>query len=171
MSVRNDVTVDFSLSPRIITVLSPSTSITIQDLHDTLRSIEDDVWNMSFSKLISSAGKENLGGGVLVGVTSTLQNAKLAFQERSGPSYIQCRVDGGNLVAIDANGNSMSAIEPTAFTQVILANSSSATLVNDLSKADVTIAVWDESALSGRVTADSLGKRIIEVLKLKRYKP
>ena len=39
---------------------SPSTSITIQDLRDTLRVIERYPWNMSHAKLISSAGKEDL---------------------------------------------------------------------------------------------------------------
>lgn len=129
MAVRNDLTVDFSLSPRIITVASPSAVVTIQDLHDTLRSIEDEPTNMAYDILISSAGKEALGGGVQVGITATLQNAKLAFAARPGPSYVQCTVTGGNLVAVDANGDGIDPIEPTAFTQIVLTNAVSAAVL------------------------------------------
>jgi len=68
----------------------------------------------------------DLGGGVAVGITSTLQNAQLAFAARLGPTYIQCIVSGGNIVAVDANGDPISPIFPTAFTQVVIAASSSA---------------------------------------------
>ena len=94
MTVRNDLTIDFSLSPRIVTIAAPSVEITIQDLHDTLRTIEAKPQNMSFLKLISSAGKENLGGGTSVAITTALQNLKLAFAARPGPSFVQCKVLG-----------------------------------------------------------------------------
>ena len=129
MGVRTDLTFDFTVSPRIITVDSPSTEITVQDLHDTLVTEEANIQNMTFLRLISSAGKEDLGGGTEVGITSTLQNAKLAFEARPGPTYVQCNVSGGNLVAVDANGASIDPIEATAFTQVVRTSSSSATLI------------------------------------------
>ncbi len=43
-------------------------------------------------------------------------------------NIVQCKVSGGNLVAVDGNGDPMSAIHPTAFTQIILTAASSATL-------------------------------------------
>ena len=129
MAVRTDVTVDFSVSPRIITVASPSTAITVQDLHDTLRTIEARLRNMDDPKLIASAGKEDLGGGLSVGITSTLQNAKLAFAARPGPTFVQCKVSGGNLVAVDDVGAVIDPIQTTAFTQVILFNSTQAALI------------------------------------------
>lgn len=128
MTVRNDLTVDWFASPRIITVAAPSTEITIQDLLDTCRELEDDVYNMVYDPLASAAGKENLGGGVRVGITLTLLNAVLAFEARPGPTYVQCRVAGGNLVAVDGYGDDISPIYPTAFTQVLTTASSSATL-------------------------------------------
>ena len=122
------VTVDFTVSPRIITVPAPLTEISVQDLHDTLTDIEDDLHNgMQYDRLIRSAGKEPLGGGVAVGITATLLNAKLAFAARAGPSFIQCIVSGGNLVAVDDVGANIDPIEPTAFTQIVAAASSSAT--------------------------------------------
>jgi hypothetical protein len=129
MAVRTDVIIDWTLSPRVITVLSPSTEIIIQDLLDTCREAEDDLPNLIYKQIISAAGKENLGGGVKVGITATLLNAILAFEARPGPTYAQCRVSGGNLVAVDENGDTLaSPIFPTAFTQVVTTSSSSATL-------------------------------------------
>ena len=37
MTIRTDLTIDWASSPRIATVLSPSTEITMQDLVDTCR--------------------------------------------------------------------------------------------------------------------------------------
>ncbi len=128
MAVRNDLTVDWFSTPRIITIASPSTDITIQDLLDTCRELEDDLSNMVYDRLASAAGKEDLGGGVQVGITMTLLNAVLAFEARPGPTYAQCRVSGGNLVALDSSSIAVSPIYPTAFTQILTTASSSATL-------------------------------------------
>ena len=127
--VRNDITVDWLVSPRIITVAAPSVAVSVQDLHDTLRTLESVPAALCYPSIVSSGGKEVLGEGVLVGVTTTLLNAKLAFAARGGPAFVQCTVSGGNLVALDEAGNPMSAIQPTSFTQVVLAASSSATLL------------------------------------------
>lgn len=128
MSFRADISIDWEVSPRIITVASPSVEVTMQDLYDTLRTLEAQQVATDDPAIVSGAGKENLGGGVKVGLTITLLNARLAFEARPGPDYVQCNIAGGNLVAIDDVGADMNPIEPTAFTQIVLANSSSATL-------------------------------------------
>lgn len=199
---RSDVNINWFLSPRLIMVEAPSDEMTAQDLVDTLREAEDDAENIDDLSIISAAGKEDLGGGVKVGITTTLQNAQLAFEPRTtvtssgtatssdssgsnlvdsmatfsgvepgatiinfsdysigtvlsvdsetsirhmtldggfdnewdiGDAYriyniIQCEAIGGNIVAVDSNGDSMSAIFPTAFTQIVRTSSSSATL-------------------------------------------
>jgi len=128
MAYRSDITFNWISSPRIITVESPSVELTMQDLVDTVREHEDDLANMDSKKLLDATGKQNLGGGVKVGITVQMLNALVGFEARSGPDYIQCNVSGGNLVALDIDGFSVSPISPTAFTQIVLANSSSATL-------------------------------------------
>ena len=130
MSIRTDLSVNWEVSPRIITIADPSTTITIQDLHDTCRDIEDNLPESTpFDHLIDSAGKEPLGGGVYVGVTATLQNAKLAFEARPGPDFVSCTVSGGNLVAVDANGDNMDPIQTTDYTQVTIAQSTSPSII------------------------------------------
>ena len=203
MTVRSDITFSWELSPRIIMVLAPSIELTIQDLVDTCRAEEDELPSMDDDHLINAAGKEPLGGGVTVGITATLQNAKVGFQARNtaassgtvttadsgtklkdsaatfisdgiesgdtifnitdqsvttiitvdseiqltheqlvdgsendwdfGEEYkvfnvVQCELSGGNLVAIDDNGDPIDSIHPTAFTQIVRTSSSSATL-------------------------------------------
>jgi hypothetical protein len=83
MVVRTDIAVWWNLSPRIILVEADSVEITIQDLYDTCRDLEDNVANMDNPFLISAGGKEALGGQVFVGITATLQNAQVAFEQRT----------------------------------------------------------------------------------------
>jgi hypothetical protein len=227
MTERSDIATDWSESPRIIEVASPSVDLTMQDLHDTCRSDtlqpgegDDTLDNMDDDFIIDSAGKEDLGGGVLVGITSTLQNAQVAFESRLTPiqtgtitnpdaggtlfedsaallitngvkrgdvlinfddesiteflevltettgitrvlragtandygntdaykiwPVIQCELEGGNLVANDDAGDPLSAIFPTAFTQIVRTSSSSATLQEqaDIQFASFQGGVW-----------------------------
>jgi len=124
--IRSDISINWLSSPRLITIASPSVSIVMQDLYDTLRNAE--TTNMDKPIIVSGSGKEPLGNGVYVGLTVSLLNAQLAFENRPGPSFIQCTANGGNLVAFDSSSNSMSPIYTTSYTQIILAASSSATL-------------------------------------------
>jgi hypothetical protein len=121
MTVRTDITVDYTVSPRIVEVASPSTSVIIQDLYDTLRTIENRFQNMDDSVLIDTvktAGKQTLSPTKSVGITLTLNNAKLKFEDRGGPSYTIMSVTDGNLVAIDTSQDFVEPIEPSAFTTV-----------------------------------------------------
>lgn len=87
MVTRNDVNADYVPSPRVIEVSAPSTELTVQDLVDTLRVSEEAFSEgLSFDKLIDAAGKEDLGGGVLVGITASLQDAQVAFEARRTPA-------------------------------------------------------------------------------------
>lgn len=209
MAERDDITIVQDVSPRYSEVASPSTTVTMQDYVDTLRVLESEFRNMSYPIMLNASGKDDLGGGLFVGITASQQNLKLAFEARrtpaetgsatsaSGPpdqrdrqrlidtnadfvtagvapgsfvvnwtdrsvtdvvrvisatelevkglvngtdndfdiaddyavwNIVQCRADGGNLVAVDDVGASISAILPSAFTQVVLTLSSSATI-------------------------------------------
>ena len=87
MTTRDDVSVDFLESPRIIEVAAPSTEITMQDLVDTIRVIEGGFHKgLPYESLLNASGKEDLGGGVLVGITNDLQNAQLSFESRTTPA-------------------------------------------------------------------------------------
>ena len=148
MAFRNDISVNWNVSPRIITVAAPSTELTIQDLHDTMRALEDDLDNLSYEKIISSGGKERLDEVTKVTITATLLNAKVGFEARS--SWTQCRVSGGNLVAVDSNGDDMNPIHPTAYVNVDRTSSSSGTLQEQdaLNYSSYQNAVWVNASSS-----------------------
>ena len=87
MTTRDDVNADYQPSPRVVEIAAPSTELTVQDLLDTLRISEEGfAEGLSFDKLIDAAGKEDLGGGVLVGITANLQNAQVSFEARRTPA-------------------------------------------------------------------------------------
>ena len=148
MAVRSDIWVDFDSSPRIIWVRTPATEIIIQDLVDTCRDIESELENLAFDALLKAAGKDQLGPTSYVGITATLLNAVVAFEARPGPTYTQCKVSGGNLVALDGVGTPISPIYPTSFTQVNYEASTSPTLVTSSTTGvgtptQVADAVWN----------------------------
>ena len=119
----------FDTLNQIITVDSPATEITMQDLIDGIRDFEDGNIGIGLAKIADAAGKQDLGGGVLVGITLTLIDWKLKFEDRSGPDYIICNVTGGNLVRYDTgSGLYTNPIEPAAYVTVTLTASASATL-------------------------------------------
>jgi len=121
LAVRDDVHIHWGQSPRIVEILAPSTDITIQDLLDTCREIEQCLCRIDEDHIIDAAGKEQLEEGVWIAITATLRNAKLKFEDRG--SWTTCTVRNGNLVAIDENGDPMNAIEPSAYVNVIVTQS------------------------------------------------
>lgn len=118
----------FDTNLKVITVESPATTVTIQDLYNEIRLFEEKMPFLSVGKIANGSGKQALGGGVTVGITLELiDDWRLSFEARPGPSTILCTVSGGNLVATNSFSNN--PIKPTAFTQVVIAQSSSATVI------------------------------------------
>lgn len=107
MSVLNYIWVEWSLSPRIIVVEAPYTEVTLQDLVDTLRYLEADLSAMDDEHLVDASGKEDLGGGVYVGITAELNNARLMFEARSTP------ISTGNTCSVDQKGTVINAAGAT----------------------------------------------------------
>lgn len=85
MAATVDLTVYPNLSPVVIEVDAPQTDITAQDFYDSVKAWEDTPIGILYPKLISAGGKEDLGGGVLVGITATLINARIRFAARADP--------------------------------------------------------------------------------------
>lgn len=129
MTVRNDIWIDWKVSPRIITVGAPSVAADIQDLSDTIRKLEGDrVWALTREYILDNEGKFDLGNK-LTGISLRLVNAKLAFEARSGPTWAECAVSGGNLAAVDDLGAAVWPIEFTNFTSVTFESDTSAALI------------------------------------------
>lgn len=110
MPFRSDVSIDWESSPRIITVAAPSTEITVQDLADTLRDLEHrmapgyDVFSHEHIVNLEGKAQLNAAGTKLTTIVATLQNAQLSFEARPGPTWVECSVTGGDVVAVDTDG-------------------------------------------------------------------
>jgi len=135
MAIVNYLSVDFTVSPRIIWIdTTASTSINVQNLIDTCMHISALAANMDDAILLESSGKEYLvaDGSVKVGLTVTLNNAKIAFRSLGGPLWILCSIEGGNVVAVEDIYTDprvyIPVIYPTPFISVERVSSSSATL-------------------------------------------
>ena len=103
MTIQSYITVDWDSSPRIVNVVTVS-NVTVQDIYDTLRDICAHDVAMDDDDIVDAGGKE---GGV-VGITMTLKNAQVKFENTGTPRI--CKVSGGNLFAIDTNGDDMAPI-------------------------------------------------------------
>ncbi len=122
-------TFTYDFDARIMTVDSPFVTTTVQEMLNSIRDVEDDIANIDDDIIAVASGKQDLGGGVSVGITLELVNDwKLAFEARGGPTELMT-VTGGNLLARDLAGDIVFPIAPTAFTAVTIAQSSSATLI------------------------------------------
>lgn len=114
MTERSDLTTFWEEDPRIVEIASPSVSIIIQDLHDTLKSNteqasenDDSLDSLDDEPLIDSAGKENLGGGEEVGITATMLDSQVAFESRLtvASSGTITTGDASGITLIDAAGS------------------------------------------------------------------
>lgn len=123
-------TFTYNFDTRILTVDSPDITVTVQELLNDIRDVEDNLKNIDDDIIAVASGKQDLGGGTSVGITLELINGwKLAFEARAGPSTELMTVTGGNIIGRDVFGAIVYPIAPTAFTSTSIAQSSSATLI------------------------------------------
>lgn len=121
-------TLTFFKYDRVIQVDGPQTTVTIQDLLNQIRLYEENLNNLDYGHIANAYGKQALGAGAFIGITLELINDwRVSFEARSGPSTELCTVAGGNIVAINQYSNN--PIKPTAFTQINIAQSSSPTII------------------------------------------
>ena len=138
MAIRSDLTIDWSVSTRLIQVSKngvESTQLTIQDLYDTVRSLACSSGAIDETEIIDGSGKEILSATEKVGLTVKLLNAKVKFEDRAAP--IDCVIYGGNLVAETATGGSMNPIQYATFVTVSYAKSISASIAEGATPEDI----------------------------------
>lgn len=106
MTIIAGVTVNWRLNPRVITIPVAETSITVEDLQDTLLDLEDSEEGMIWPHLRETSGGEDLGGGTSVGLTTELQDAQVSFAQRT------TSVESGTVTTANAAGTTL--IDSTA---------------------------------------------------------
>ena len=66
--------ISLDASTKIVSITSPTTSVTVQELVNTIRDWEDEQENLAYTHVIDAVGKADLGGGVTTGITMTLSS-------------------------------------------------------------------------------------------------
>ncbi|RLI53451.1 MAG: hypothetical protein DRP09_15705, partial [Candidatus Thorarchaeota archaeon] len=130
---------------KIIEVKQPATEVTVQDLYNKIRDWEEETNNLEVDKICDCYGKQELGGGVKVGLTLVLYDWKLKFEERTSQTI--CIVSGGNLVRYDTQTQTYEfPLEYSSNVMGYVARSSSATLQE--------LAMLQHSSYNNGVTID-----------------
>lgn len=103
MAFNSSISIDYTVFPRIINIAAPANTLTIQDLYDTLMTLQAQPSGMDEPNIASASGLEELGGGVRVGLTITLLDALVRFEDRVIDTV--CKIFGGNLVSYDTEND------------------------------------------------------------------
>ena len=129
----------FDFPAQIITVPLPDVTLDLQYLINSIRDAEDDLTpGMSYAKIADAFGKQDLGGGVKVGITVVLLNGwRVMFATRPGPATVSVSITGGNFVG-EAGAN---PVAPSPYTQVTTTQSSSATIITPQSDTNLVYLV------------------------------
>lgn len=129
----------FDFPAQIITVPLPDTTLDLQFLINSIRDAEDDLTpGMAYAKIADAFGKQDLGGGVKVGITVVLLNGwRVMFSARPGPDTVSVAITGGNFVG-EAGAN---PVAPSLYTQVTTTQSSSATIITPQSDTNLVYLV------------------------------
>ena len=87
----------FDIPSKIVTVLAPDTSVTVQEVYDVCRDFEDSPPMMSHNLIVDAEGKTNMGSGKFAVIFLFLINGwRLAFEARPGPTTVICEIADGN---------------------------------------------------------------------------
>lgn len=114
------IVVDFAAE--LIEVTSPTVDILVQDLINAVREAEASERGIVYEQIARASGKEDLGGGVTVGISlELLGNWQVHFW---AGNYI-AKIAGGNLVG----GPGGDPVAYTAGVQVLLIQSAASTIV------------------------------------------
>lgn len=113
----------------------------VQSIIDAIREEEASERGICYDQIASAAGKDDLGGGVLTGITLNLR-ASWVIEFAAG-AY-QATISGGNLA------DALARIYNTGSPQVLIASSAAATIVSSTgtagpSAAAIASAVWNHT--------------------------
>ena len=122
------VTFTFFKSTKLIQIDSPDLIVTIQELVDAIRDFEDSLDMMDFDKIMDGTGKDDLGFAETTMTLTLLNDWRIKFEDRAGPTRVDALINGGNLVAVNAFNNK--PITGGAFVDVTIAQATSGVLVS-----------------------------------------
>lgn len=100
----------------------------MQDIVDAIRDFEDSLDMMDFEKIMDGTGKDDLGFAKTTMTVTLLNDWRIKFEDRPGPTRVDGLIRGGNLVAINSFNNK--PITGGAFVDVTIAQATSGVLTS-----------------------------------------
>ena len=148
---------------KIVSITSPTTEVTIQQLVNAIREWEDNYEEgMLYKKVIDAVGKADLGGSVYTAITMTLSSD---WQIQFWAGVTLGFVKAGNLVGgvgdvpIKATGGSDTIVVLNQVGGIIAVSGSG---ITEQDKLDIADRVWDETT-TGHDTSDTFGKYTMDI--------
>lgn len=114
--------IEFDYALHLINITSPQDTLSCQQLLDAIRTEEATATGIRYAPIATASGKEDLGGGVNVGMTVQLIDP---WQVKFWSGNYIAKVAGGNLVG----GPDGDPIAYSAGVQVLLVQSAASTIV------------------------------------------
>jgi hypothetical protein len=124
-------TLEFDRVNKVVRVLSPATSVTLQELYDKSQDWLDEPHQMNLPVFVTAVGKtvyDQVTGDATEIVLIFTDDWRVEFEARAGPNTEAMRITGGTITAINSFGNN--PISPSAFTQVQFQAAHSGVILN-----------------------------------------
>ena len=111
-------------------VIPDTDTVTIQELYNAITDYQDEPGNMDLGTIASASGKDDLGGGLLTGVTLTMNASegwtiRWAPRVAASPAFVIRKITGGNLAEV----NGQVPITPSDGNTVVVQGSTSASII------------------------------------------
>ena len=124
-------TLEFDRVNKVVRVMSPATSVTLQELYDKSQDWLDEPHQMNLVSFVTAVGKtiyDQATGDQTEIVLTFTDDWRVEFEARAGPSTEAMRITGGTITAINSFGNN--PISPSAYTQVQFQAAHSGVILN-----------------------------------------
>lgn len=148
---------------KLVHITSPTTTVTIQELVNTIRDWEDELENLSFIKVIDAVGKADLGSSVYTAITMTLSST---WQIQFWNGVTVGIVKDGNIVG----GVGGTPLKPTGGPDTLIINNQvggvitvTGSGVTEQDKLDIADRVWDED-ITTHTTIDTTADYVTKIL-------
>jgi hypothetical protein len=123
--------ITFDRVNKFILVEAPATSTTLQEIYDASQDWLDEPHQLNQVVFVVATGKtvyDQISGDQTEIVLTIIEDWRIKFEDRAGPSTIACQITGGTLTAINSFGNN--PIAPSTFTQVQFRAAHSGVILN-----------------------------------------
>lgn len=127
---------DFNMNTQIMELQIAYAAITLQEIYDSAHDAMANLNNMDERRIAKASGQDDLGSGLMTGLTVELLNGwRTKAADRGGPDFVRVSITGGNLITAAANGpDPTDPLAPANYVTYSLSKAVSATITADVAE-------------------------------------